>query len=438
MKILAIGVIILYYYLFVLYYQRIFPPKKAKRVQAVAFILIVAYTYMFIYKINMTWIIMLTIIAIMTVSLRFTTEMNWLQASYGASICVISAYCFRGILMSILSFFFVAENLIHNDEIYYATTIVALPLSFLFFYILRVTVLPDDKLKVLLNNSVQLRYIVVYEMIAAINLTIINFGRVLSPDAIWYTEIALAASVLTIGMLIYSIYQSTTSIELLEYKLRAEILEEQFNRQLLHYKSYQKYTESFGKFKHDYKSLMTTLKTLIRAGENDRAIDLINDIYEDMNKNVQVHKRYSEDVVLDAILQDLANICEEGKIRFTFRVFSPKNTKLTLIDSIRVMSNITNNAIEACLKVPEEGRFIDVFCADYSRWVMLEVSNSYDGQVNVSNGKLTTTKSDKYTHGFGLNIVKGIVEGLGGFVLYDIDSKKKVFKIKIHIPKAYD
>ena len=214
------------------------------------------------------------------------------------------------------------------------------------------------------------------------------------------------------------------------------MLEERFNRQLLHYKSYQKYTESFRKFKHDYKSLMTTLKTLIRAYENDKAIDLIDDIFDDMNKRVQVHKRYSDNVVLDAMLQDLANICEENKISFTSKAFLPKNTKLTLIEGVKIMSNISNNAIEACLKVPASERFIEVLSVDYSQWVMLQMTNSYTGQVSMKNGKLMTTKTDKYGHGFGLNIVRDIAEGLGGFVVYDIDSNKKAFKIKIHIPKT--
>ncbi len=413
-----------------------FPPKKSKHIQALCSMLIVAFTYVFFHKIDMFWVVMILIIIIMTFSLRLTTGMNWLQSLYGGAMCVLSAYCFRGILISTLSLFFGSKNLLHNNNIYYTITVFVLPLSLLFLFILRATILSDEKLKILLNNSAQLKYIVVYEIIAAINLAIINFGRVLSLDVVWYTEIALTASVLTIGMLMYSIHQSIRSIELLEYKLRAQMLEEQFDRQVSHYKSYQKYTESFRKFKHDYKSLMTTLKTLLRANEIDKAIDLIDDIYDDMNNKVQVHKKYSDNVVLDAILQDLANFCQEKKIRFTSKAFAPKDTELTLLDALRIMSNITNNAIEACLKVPESERFIDILCADYSEWAMLQMTNSYDGQEIFKNGELMTTKTDEHGHGFGLSIVKDIVEGFGGFVLYDIGPKEKIFTIKIHLPRA--
>lgn len=434
---LAIGVIILYYYSFIFYFQRMFPPKKSKKIQGLLSMLIVVFAYVFLHKINMLWMIMLVVIIILTVSLRLTTKMNWLQAFFSGSICVISAYCSRGILISILSFFYSTHNFLQDGNSYYIITMLALPISLLFFAILRSTIIPDNKLKFFLSNSTQLKFVVVYEIIAAINLTIINFGRVLSVDFIWYTEIALTASILTMGMLIYSICQSIRSIELLEYQWKSQMLEEQFNRQLLHYKSYQKYTESFRQFKHDYKELMTILKSLLRSNEIDKAIDLIDDIHDDMNKKVQVHKRYSDNVVLDAILQDLANVCEEEKICFTSKSFAPKDTELTLIDAIRIITNITNNAIEACLKIPVPERFIDILCINDPQWAMIQISNSYDGHVILENEKLITTKADKYGHGLGLSIVKEIVEKLGGFVLYDIDSKEKIFKIKIHIPKVY-
>lgn len=176
----------------------------------------------------------------------------------------------------------------------------------------------------------------------------------------------------------------------------------------------------------------------MRAGKINKAIDLIDDIYDDMNKKVQVHKKYSDSVILDAILQDLANICEEEKINFTSKAFSPKNTKLTLIDAVRIISNITNNAVEACLKTPVSERFIDILCVNDTQWAMIQIRNSYNGDVILKNEKLMTTKTNKNGHGFGLSIVEDIVEEIGGFVTYDIDSKKKIFQIRAHIPRYYD
>ena len=236
-------------------------------------------------------------------------------------------------------------------------------------------------------------------------------------------------------MFIYMIYQSIRSIKLLEYKYKNEMLEQQYERQLRHYKSYQKYTESFRKFKHDYKSMMTSLKVLIRAREDEKAIQLIDDIYDEMQVKVQVHRKYSDHIVLDAMLQDLANICDENKIRYTFHVSAPRNTRILLLDAIRIFSNITNNAVEACQRVPITERFIEITSRTNQQWVVLEAVNSYDGELSIENGKFNTVKGEKDNHGLGLNIVNDIVENLGGFVLYDFNAESKCFVVRVHIPQ---
>lgn len=49
-----------------------------------------------------------------------------------------------------------------------------------------------------------------------------------------------------------------------------------------------------------------------------------------------------------------------------------------------------------------------------TQWVTLEAVNSYDGKMFTEEGELRTTKSDKERHGLGINIVKEIVQNLGG------------------------
>jgi len=382
----------------------------------------------------------------MTMGLRFSTSMDWLQSVYGGCFSALNAYCFRGILAVISTFFFCSQDL-SNIENYYASTVLVLPLVLIFLTIIDKTILPDDKLKLFLHNRNQLKYVVAYEITAAANLVIINSGRdlfpygifssgnTLSPYGWWYVKIGLGAYVLTIGMLIYAIYQSVRSTELQEYQWRMEMLEEQYERQVRHYKSYQKYTESFRAFKHDYRSMMVVLKSLIRANDNEKALLLIDDMFEEMQKKVVVHKKYSDSVILDAMLQDLTNICEENNIRFSSNVSLPRNTGLSTIDAVRIFSNFINNAVEACHKVPVSDRSIEIVSSNELKWATLQVVNSYDGKSHVHNGKFLTTKPEKQSHGLGLRIVEQIAESLGGFVIYEENFKNKTFLARVHIPR---
>lgn len=431
----AFTMILLYYFVFMIYYQKLFPASGIKIIQLLLTLILVAAAYLFLDTYSLRFLNMPVIMLIMISGLRFTTCMNWLQAVYGGSICVLSAYCFRGIFAAINAFVFQKQDFLSYNDVFYAVTLSALPSALLFFGMLRKTILPDNKLKWFLFNRSQLKLVVSYELGASVNLLIVNSGRYLSPHNLWYMGIVFGSSILTLGMLIYAIYQSIQSTELLEFQYKSQMLEKQYERQLSHYKSYQKYTESFREFKHDYKSMMASLKSLIRARENEKAIQLIDGIYDDMQKKVHVHKKYSDHVVLDVMLQDLANICIEKEIQFSFQVYAPRNTSLSLPDAIRIFSNVTNNAVEACEKLSISKRFIHITSSTDHQWVVLEVVNSCNSEISIKNGKYITSKKDKDGHGMGLRIVSRLVENMGGFVLCRLNLKNKTFMVRIHIPQ---
>ncbi len=445
--IIAIVMILMYYLIFMLYYQKLFPVQQSRQILILLILAIVLASYVFLDTQELSGLRFPAVMLVMIVGLYFSTSMNWLQALYGGGLCVLSVYSFRGAFTLTGSLVFQGHSFSSETDPYYLITIFALPLALLLFWALRRTIFPDAKIKKLLNNKAQLKLIVIYEIMAAINLANINLGRslspydirylgpYLSPHGIWAVKISIGSFLLTLSMLIYAVYQSIQSTELLEYRYKIQTLEEQYEQQLRHYKSYQKYTESFRIFKHDYKSMMVSLRALLKAGENERAIQLMDDLYIDMQKRMDIHKKYSDNVVLDAMLQDTANICEEKGIRFSFNIFEPRNTELSKLDAIRIFSNITKNAVEACQQVPLPERFIYISTRNDEQWVTLEAINSYDGKVFMDNEIPRTTKADKEEHGLGLSIIQEIVQNLGGFIIYTADRETKTFIIRVHIPR---
>ncbi len=443
---IVVPVVLLYYCSFLYYYRKLFPVQGRRVIQTLLPLMAIALAYIFIKPTDVRWIRLPILMFVMAFGIRFSTGADWLQSVYGGSCSVLSAYCFRGIF-AVFSAFALRSINPNNMELYDAGTIISLPLTLILFVILYKTILPDDKLKLFLYNRNQLKYVVVYELTAVANLSVINSGRdLLTYDllftgrhltsyGLWYVSVCLGAYTLTIGILIYAIYQSIKSTELLEYQWRTEMLEGQYERQVRHYKSYQKYTESFQIYKHDYKSMMASVKSLIWANENEKALQLIDDMFDDMQKRVLIHKKYSDNIILDAMLQDLANICSESEIRFSSSVCAPRDTGLSTIDAIRIFSNFANNAVEACLNVPVSERFIEVATTSEQQWVTLQAINSYDGKSRVENGKLISTKPDNHNHGLGLRIVAQIAENLGGFMMYEADPQTKIFLVRIHIPR---
>lgn len=430
--------ILLYYLVFIVYYQSLFPARGRKVFQVLLTLALIVASYVCLSVWDLLLLNFPSVMVIIIVGLRLCTAMNWKQAIYGGGTCAITAYCFRGGLTAFISLVYKGCDFLYDANAYYIVTLFALPASMLCLVVLRRTILPDNKVRQFMNNSGQLMLVIIYQLAAVINLVLINSGRYLKPNGSWYMGIALGACTLTLFMLIYAIYQSIRSTELCEYQWRTKVLEKQYERQLQHYKSYQTYTESFRAFRHDYKFMMASLKSLIRANDNEKAVQLLDNIYEDMQKKVRIHKKYSDNVTLDALLQDLANVCAAKEIRFDFKVSVPRIKNITLLDAIRIFSNITSNAVEACEKVPVSERFIRITGGNLRQWATLEVVNAYDGQVIAESGKILSTKPDRSSHGLGLRIVQELAEKMGGFVVIDADRENRTFLTRVHIPYEKD
>lgn len=433
---IAMGIITLYYLCFILYYKKLFPTKKKTVLQIVLTIITVIASYILLVAFDMQALSIPVIFIPMVWGLRFSTGMRWWQSVYGAALCVLTAHCFRAIVTGICALFLLGsfDEFFLDSQSYYIVTVFILPLAGIFFYILRRTFLPNEKLKKMLLNSRHLKYVAIYEVLASLLLIIMSYGRYLSPHVTWYIEITLAASALSLIMLVYTLYYTVQMTEFVEHQLRIRLLEEQYDRQLRHYQSYQKFTESFRAFKHDYKALIISLKTLILENKKEEAASIIDSIHDTMQKEVKVHKQYSDNLIADAILQDVANMCEENQIAFSAVSYIPETIPLSSLDIIRVLSNITSNALEACRKLPPSQRFLKITSNVSPGWIAITAQNSFDGIVRLQNGEYLTTKEDRDFHGYGMRIVREIIEKVGGFIAVTADTEKKIFTIKLHIP----
>jgi len=180
--------------------------------------------------------------------------------------------------------------------------------------------------------------------------------------------------------------------------------------------------------------MMTSVKTLLRNQEYDKAVRMLDEIHDTMQRDVLAQKTYSDNVILDAILQDAANSCEEKGIRFSAVAHLPDNI-MTELDIVRVFSNILDNAIEACNKLSGADRFIEITSDSNGDWINIEISNSFNGELKMVNDMPETTKEDKDLHGLGLRTVTEVIEGLGGLVLIEPDQAGKIFRTRLCIPK---
>lgn len=102
-------------------------------------------------------------------------------------------------------------------------------------------------------------------------------------------------------------------------------------------------------------------------------------------------------------------------------------------DIALLLSNLLNNAIEACEKI-EGQKYIKIKLILKNNKLILSVKNSYDGKLCRINNQLATLKeTDTESHGYGLkNVIKVVKDSDGDYVIKTTDSE---FYISIYIPQ---
>lgn len=366
-------------------------------------------------------------------------RVNRIQVIYAGSVYMFSIYSSRGIICSIYSMVLNTsiKDVLQNGTYYNAITALAVILSILSVTFVRTIIVPDNKARYALTNKEQLGFTVVCLIGQLFFLMFVNDGRYsVEIKSTWYTALYFGASIISKLCMQFVFHHTAKVVELLEYELHTRKLQEQLSSQMRHYQAYRKFTESFRIFRHDYKKMMTSVKVLMNNNEYEKAARMLDDIHDTMQREVLIHKTYSDNMLLDAILQDAANACGEKSICFSAHALLPKDVRMSELDIVRIFSNTIDNAIEACSKISDKERFIEIASAGSREWATIEIANSFDGDLPLSGGEPATTKEDKEIHGLGLRIIKETVEGLGGLVIMDPDQEKRIFKIRICIPRS--
>ncbi|PXV86811.1 GHKL domain-containing protein [Lachnotalea glycerini] len=362
---------------------------------------------------------------------------NKINALYLATLYMFSIYSSRGIIVSICSLILseTIHALLKNPAYYCLIWIIAFLHSVFLDRNIFKKIAPNSKLKQLSRNTIELKFITTSQFFLMVYLLLIDDGRFRNLNTKWFSFLYLISCIMSKFVLLFLSNHAIHISALLEHELHTNQLREQLKRQMRHYQSYQKFTESFRAFKHDNNSMMSSLKVLIISNENEKAVELINEMQNSLHNTVMVHKMYSDHVIVDAIMQDAANLCEEAEIHFSCMLHLPSQLPLSDFNIVRVITNVLTNAIEACTKLDTSKRFIEIKSCCVNNWISIDITNSFNGMLTYFGEELVSSKQDKLSHGLGIKIVKEIIEDLGGFVHIESSSDNTVFHLSLHIPQ---
>lgn len=182
--------------------------------------------------------------------------------------------------------------------------------------------------------------------------------------------------------------------------------------------------EKFRTERHDFRHKMQAIAGLIEQGEYDKLREVVLNYHEAIRETAV--KRYCSSIVIDAVLSSYLQKAESKGIKVGVVLSFPESLPVDDAELATVFANAIENAIHACEKIETDKRQLDVKVLTSPRF-MLQVSNSYDGNVEFDeNG---TPVSREEGHGFGTRSIVAFCNKNKAF--YEFKADSELFRLRI-------
>ncbi|WP_207636411.1 GHKL domain-containing protein [Alkaliphilus metalliredigens] len=124
------------------------------------------------------------------------------------------------------------------------------------------------------------------------------------------------------------------------------------------------------------------------------------------------------------------------KISFDIEIDVPRNLTIDDIDLSIVLSNVLDNAIEACISSNSVNMTIDLKMYVNEGYLIIKIVNTKSPSYFIDEESIEqsfTTKPDKSNHGIGLRNIKKVIVQNNGYI--KLNDKGTVMEIQIALPQ---
>lgn len=181
-------------------------------------------------------------------------------------------------------------------------------------------------------------------------------------------------------------------------------------------------------WRHDYRNHIQNMKILLAEKNYAKLDGYLNELAEDLNTVDTVIK--TGNVMADAVLNSKLTTAEKAKIKVTVKAGVPDGMVMSDVELCAVMGNLLDNALEACMRLPEEKRFMRIYIGRIKDQFYISVQNAA-GAVRKVDGKYVTTKGGD-SHGYGIFRIDRLAGKYGGYV--NRQNEEGIFATEIMLP----
>lgn len=184
------------------------------------------------------------------------------------------------------------------------------------------------------------------------------------------------------------------------------------------------------KLTHDFHAHLDALECFLKEGHYSQAKEYIRQLRKEQTERIFLVNTHH--AVVDAILNQKANIAKQRNIDIQFSVNDLSPLRINAIDLTVFIGNLMDNAIEASEKLPEKERQIHVKAILEDAFFFSIRNRSQP--VQIEQNFVATTKSDTLLHGYGLKNVQKTLKKYGAY--FGIDYQNGWFLAYAELPNT--
>lgn len=269
-----------------------------------------------------------------------------------------------------------------------------------------------------------------FSMLISVIVTYISVSTELSKSSEMLIKI-IFLTLLTVNLLFFVIYNYIQRTNQQNTRLQISLKKDEADTAF--YKALYDQAENQRILIHDIKKHLNIIGNLADEAGNPEIKKYIADIVGLSELNQK--KKFSDNPILNIILQQYSQKCDEAGISFTCDVRADVLKFMNAASITAVFENLLSNAYEAAVKSLEKNIEISAIKFEEGQSVVISVVNSCDKEPPKDfNGKYKTSKKSSITHGYGIKSIVRVVNKYNGTNRFYYDSVLNQFHSVIQFP----
>lgn len=203
---------------------------------------------------------------------------------------------------------------------------------------------------------------------------------------------------------------------------RLNLANSQIHMQKEYYNTLREQIDEIREIKHDIRHIIGTMSRLVNDGELDKLKIFLSEYGAKVDK--EQLPIFCENVVANSIIGYYYLRAKELGIIFESQCNINMQVEMSDSDICIVLGNALENAVDACKQKDNlQIGFISVEAVKMKGQLLIKIKNSYNGRLEMKDGRFVTSKDEKF-HGLGIRNIEKVMESYGGFVKIEYDEKE--------------